>query len=412
MPAAPGCDGRLVIQCERVVMARGHSYASSTRRFVIKRYVTPAMRVAALALSAWVIAADTGRAAHWSVQPVPVPRTGVLDAVSCWLPHACTALGLGPDTFAERWDGTRSSLRPISNGVSLTAVTCRSAVMCVAVGQSIGSAGPPAARWNGSRWTLEQTEPDPRGYLDLNAFAAVSCGSASSCLGVGSTLDQRESEELMAERRTGNRWSIEDVARPPTSDWSRLEAVSCAPRSACIAVGVADSCQTLFVCNAYPLVERWDRGQWEIDKVPAPRNAFIPDLTGISCTSPTACVAVGSFQDPVGRDLTFAERWNGLRWSILPTAIPRHLPPLSGARADVSCSSSRSCIMIQSFSGAPLVERWNGARWSLQKIAPASGHGRITLGAVSCTSGPDCMAVGSLIKRPGYAPVTFAERWH
>jgi hypothetical protein len=68
--------------------------------------------------------------------------------------------------------------------------------------------------------------------------------------------------------------------------------------------------------------------------------------------------------------------------------------------------------MIQNFSGAPLVERWNGARWSLQKIAPASGHGRITLGAVSCTSGPDCMAVGSLIKRPRYAPVTFAERWH
>jgi len=60
--------------------------------------------------------------------------------------------------------------------------------------------------------------------------------------------------------------------------------------------------------------------RWSI--VPTPSTAGGPHslLIGLSCTSASACIAVGAETDSSGSPKgTLAERWNGAAWSIVPT---------------------------------------------------------------------------------------------
>src|SRR5207248_10198821 len=45
-------------------------------------------------------------------------------------------------------------------------------------------------------------------------------------------------------------------------------------------------------------------------------------LNGVSATSPTDAWAVGYQYDSSDRQLTIAEHWDGIRWSIVPTPNP------------------------------------------------------------------------------------------
>jgi hypothetical protein len=107
----------------------------------------------------------------------------------------CVAVGEvtlnGTDTMlAERWNGRKWSAMRLAHppGVTnsfLTSVSCTSARACTTVGSVYGpstGASTVAERWNGSRWTVQVTQsPGNEGV----PFAAVSCGSATSCTAVG-----------------------------------------------------------------------------------------------------------------------------------------------------------------------------------------------------------------------------------
>lgn len=111
---------------------------------------------------------------------------------------------------------------------------------------------------------------------------------------------------------------------------------------------------------------------WTVERVQAPRPA---ELRSVSCSSATACTAVGDQGNSV-----LVERWNGRRWSI--QATPR-IPGMffSG----VSCPAARVCIAVGSEGSSSLVERVErgevvGAantreRWNLRR--PARSIGRV-----------------------------------
>src|ERR1039458_10698773 len=46
------------------------------------------------------------------------------------------------------------------------------------------------------------------------------------------------------------------------------------------------------------------------------------DLSGVSCVSVGACIAVGDMKNGAGTKVTLAERWNGRRWSVQATPNP------------------------------------------------------------------------------------------
>ena len=128
----------------------------------------------------------------------------------------------------------------------------------------------------------------------------------------------------------------------------------------------------------------------------------------MSCPSPSFCTAVGIYN--VSRALI--ERWNGKRWSVQPT--PNMVgattsPPLVG----VSCSSASACVAVGSYSGSgpKLVERWNGTRWSVQPTRTPRAAAYTKLTGVSCFSPSTCTAVGSYVHTAG-PTVGLVERWN
>jgi hypothetical protein len=187
---------------------------------------------------------------------------------------------------------------------------------------------------------------------------------------------------VSAQPASAARWTLQLAPQPPESTSSVLTGVSCTSRRACTAVGHYQSISSVGGSGSttVALGERWNGSSWLIQQTPSPVGS---SLTGVSCTSRTACTAVGSDNGGL-----LAERWDGSRWSIQPVSAPKGLdpsevPPLNA----VSCVSRRVCVAV---GGNSVVERWNGSRWSIQR-APKGGG----LDGVSCTSARACTAVGA-----------------
>ena len=176
-----------------------------------------------------------------------------------------------------------------------------------ATGQSLGTV---AERWDGRTWRIVPTfKPAPAGP---NAFLnGVACTSATACTAVGNqTL-----AKTLAERWNGHTWSIQPTPSP--ADGGNLIGVSCPSRASCLAVGGHGNPFTGPALGT--LAERWDGARWRIQLTPNPPGGgwF---LLSVSCTSPSACTAVGGRLVPTRTGLaTLAERWNGHTWSIQPT---------------------------------------------------------------------------------------------
>ena len=131
--------------------------------------------------------------------PNPVPNT-VFTSVSCTSPTACTAGGYAQkklipalyDTVAESWNGTKwriSSPPATMNDNVFLGMVCISADACVAVGSS-GNGGTVvtlAEISTGSGWST-QTTPNPGGgAFAMPELSAISCRSATVCMAVGRT---------------------------------------------------------------------------------------------------------------------------------------------------------------------------------------------------------------------------------
>lgn len=169
-----------------------------------------------------------------------------------------------------------------------------------------------------------------------------------------------------------------------------LLAVSCVSPQFCMAVGSVHR-----GTRGVTLAETYDGTVWTVMPTPDVAGATDNELLGVSCSSLTACTAVGFSQNRRGATRTLAERWNGAAWSIQPTPFV-----LRSGLAAVSCPSAAACTAVggagsfPNVTGSALAERWNGARWSVQRI-PRTAHATAEgLRGVWCASASACTAVG------------------
>jgi hypothetical protein len=344
----------------------------------------------------------------WSIMPTPRPPANAeLDAVSCRSVSACVAVGSQVNsagdtvTLAERWNGSawtvqatpNPSVAPIS---SLAGVSCPSAAVCIAVGEY--NSGPDtvamlAERWNGKAWAIQHTPT-------INGGAqAVSCTSPSACTAVGGRVTKAGVGVTLAERWNGTAWTVQATPNPSGATGSALGGVSCTSASACTAVGSYD-----IPGGALTLAEDWNGTKWAIQATPNPSGDANLGLGGVSCISASACIAVGSYFDmPEGPGGTLAERWNGTTWTSQP--IPN--PPgndgdgyADGGLGAVSCTSASACSAVGSYYNnsstvVTLAEHWNGTAWAIQHTPNPPGSTVTGLAGVSCTSASACIAAGS-----------------
>ncbi len=140
----------------------------------------------------------------------------------------------------------------------------------------------------------------------------------------------------------------------------------------------------------------WDGTSWATETSANPSPANLAELHGVSCTSSSACSAVGQYLDGSNVQHSLAEAWNGSSWSL------QTVPDPSGGGTDpmlndVSCVSSSSCEAVGGYTSSaphatPMAAGWNGSSWTLQTVPTATGAPDATLYGVSCPA--TCMAVG------------------
>jgi len=317
--------------------------------------------------------------------------------------------------LAERWNGTNWSIQrtPTPAGATfseLIHVSCTSRSFCIAVGSFTSSPEHPyqtfVERWNGSEWSIQQI---PQGFIG----SGVSCTSNTACSAVGGGpytdgLIQFFTGGLAAERWDGSRWSIQQT---PGLGPSGLSDVSCASQTACVAVGYGVGEQGPYAT----LAERWNGITWAIQRTPTP-GSLEDWLWGVSCPTPTACTAVGdSVVDTLGDTGAVVEHWDGTAWSIQLLPSPSYV--FYGSLNGVSCASMKSCIAVGNATGGAgavygsiVAAGWDGSSWSIQQTDNPSGAITSDLNGISCTSETACTAVGSFTNGAGTA-VTLVERY-
>jgi len=324
-----------------------------------------------------------------------------------------TAAFAAPSAAAAGWSIQSAPVPKGSTGSFLNADACTSGHACIAVGGYTGKSGgfPMAERWTGAKWSIQKVPAptvSPTGSkVASSAVNDVSCTSSSDCIAVGGYRDEGGGKFTLAWRWNGNKWSILPTPHPSNVFGNQLVSVSCTSGSACTAVG--DAAKNSDEVGAEPLAERWNGKRWSFQKTKNP-----PDpgpLSDVSCTA-GGCVAVGSYIDGSGNTLTFAEGWDGKSWSMQTTQNPGL--GVDDMLSGVSCSTSACTAVGQYLSNGsgvvPLAERWNGSTWSVQQMPPPKGAKGNDLFDVSCTSNA-CTAIGLYFDNKGNAP-TLAEHWN
>ncbi len=282
----------------------------------------------------------------WSIQTTRSRAAGdVLNSVSCVARTACEAVGgSGKGAVAEAWNGRKwtGQATPRSSGASFASVWCASASNCVAVGAN--NSGPIAAGWNGKRWKLQPGLPKHRVGDSLPvALTGVWCGSTRSCTAVGYAFDIPGPHLFAIATWNGKTWT-----------WTvpgyggALSGISCSKR-VCMAVGYTGA----------PIPEPGVPGPVSLENpasdggtrelAPSPKGASYGMLNSVSCRW-TMCEAVGGTSLGV-----LATRWNGTKWLLQDALDPE---PDSGALSGIACTTTSACIAVGSASGAPLAEAY------------------------------------------------------
>ncbi len=249
--------------------------------------------------------------------------------------------------------------------ILLAVVLLRTLSSAAAVGSSSGT-------WN----IVACAKPSSNGgYL-----AGISAASASDIWAVGTyTPDLSPIQEGLIEHWDGTQWSV--VPSPnPAGIGSGLSAVSAISANDAWAVGNYETLNSV----SLTLIEQWNGTQWSI--VPSPNSgSFFNYLIGVTAISSNNAWAVGiyggsdSHPFPSG---TLIEHWDGRHWNIVPNPTSLSGDVLRGV-ASASDNPSRPDVWAvgdrvpPSTSNPPpqtLIERWNGRRWSIVP-SPISADG-------------------------------------
>jgi len=329
--------------------------------------------------------------------------------------------GWQPVTTSQRastgdWLGGGCRGRRAARWAAPSAAVLILAFACLAVPAARAAAAPAKTA---PKWTIVKS-PNPAATYEGEAeLLSVSCSSSGACTAVGFYKRTGVGYLALTERWNGTKWKLQSIPNPTGGVWIRLYGVSCTSLTFCMAVGSFENS----VGAILDLAEKWDGSSWGVVPTPDPGGTAESDhseLDGVSCTSPSACTAVGWFSNEDGLNLTLAERWSGTRWRSESPVNPQGSGPTSywDELHAVSCTASKACVAVgqsgpgNSESYGTLAERWNGSGWSVLStpvnVGEVADVSWAVMLAVSCTSTKACAAVGEHIDKAGNQ-VTLAE---
>ncbi len=257
--------------------------------------------------------------------------------------------------------------------------------------------------------------PNPEGQeAEGSRINGVSCTAVNSCSAVGEFQNSSGHTQAFAELLGQSGWELKTT--PEVSETEALKAISCDSPSDCMAVGYS-----LLSGSKVTLAEHWNGSAWSRWS-PAPPNPNLGgELTGVSCSAPNECTAVGYYEATPTLIRTLALRWNGSTWSTqaTPNTGGGNITELTGVSCNAflilglfekECLASGFAININGSSEA-VAERWDGKQWEMLTIPTRQGEAKSrVLTGIFCPPSTECMAVGYLEDSTG-KDLAIAERW-
>jgi hypothetical protein len=299
-----------------------------------------------------------------------------------------------------------------------TGVSCPTASSCTAVGiynlltgTSVSSTAELLTE-SGGAWTATQAPLPPNaqtpasGVYSDAGLNGISCSSSSSCVADGTYVDTTGNSQGMLLTLAGGSWTAVQAPLPAdastTNPGASLNGISCASASSCIAVGTYNDSTN----KAHALLLTLNGGSWTAAAAPIPANSpdNQGDLFGISCSSPSACTAVGNYSDSAGHSQGALLTLAGTAWTAAEAPLPADAAtnPFTALSA-VSCSSAATCVAAGDYygpssSGASglLLTLSNGSWTAVTAPLPpgTSGTPAVRLSGVSCPTSSACVAGG------------------
>jgi hypothetical protein len=364
----------------------------------------PKLPAALAATALLVLALATSAGASWTVAPGTVlPNPGLTSGVSCPTASACMVTGqqsgTTSTTLAAGWDGTSfTQLFNVSTVATPLRTSCPTIPFCMTVGfdDSGATAVPWAERWDdtvGRFFTTSMAVPSGSLYAQT---LGVSCTSSSDCWAVG-WFQNTTNNKPFIEHWNGSSWSTSSFTLPTSTNDAKLIGVSCTSSTACTAVGFYEATGQ----QRRALALSYNGTSWTPQTPALPAPSFgSSDFENVSCDSASRCMAVGDWVDDTvtpNVQHALAEAWNGTAWSVrtVPDPSGQTDPVLEG----VSCvtSPAYACEAVgyatpSALHLAPLAAGFSGSTWTLQPVAVPSGTTDNALYDVSCPT--TCLADG------------------
>ncbi|MHB8289920.1 MAG: hypothetical protein ACYDEY_11905 [Acidimicrobiales bacterium] len=396
---------------------------------------------------------------EWRAAPVPGgAANGFLVGVSCVSARFCASVGstLSPEAFKN--GSTLPRLFPITRALSppsypghavveifsghtwhdapilapvansaLNAVSCASTWFCAAVGSS--PAGALIVTFNGKSWWRNATSSRRAMRVQSGVVLnAVSCVSTTFCVAVGYRETETETKvEAVIETFNGHSWRLSTSQHNVSglravSTWypwfksfslAELNGVSCVSARSCVAVGHVDTNPGRSQGDSgFPVVDVFNGRVWKASiQLPVTNNSLetaggTNGLEGVSCSSMSFCVAVGSWSPAPPGYYSVVETFNRGRWVSASTA-----PSYSTAMDDVSCVSKTFCVGVSApgtyitptLSDVPKpvwitailsAQTFNGRTWKGSIVSAAPSPDLYAISCVRERTSVSCMAVG------------------
>ncbi len=319
------------------------------------------------------------RSTGWAIDNTAYPDIDIdyasasLQSVSCPTDLLCMAVGeyTGSDSSTHSWAARLTGavwqaalLPPAGNDEFLADISCFSADFCVAVGEYVPNqtSSPLAYVFTDAVWSLVPVGPSD--IIQPGNLTGIVCVSTDACVVSGNqlaaTLDG--GSWPVNGLYVGGNWSLQ-ASLAPHYNGAYATDISCVNPRYCSLLGVGNQAGGGYVLQAREdTIELWSFEKELLDAAPSRWGA-------LSCVDAAVCFAVGyeaASPGITGQSLVFHElspgEWrlvtvspNGSKYSVL---------------TDISCSSQTACVAVGYYGVAggqeyPLIVEYDGSQWHI-----------------------------------------------
>ena len=315
----------------------------------------------------------------------------------------------------------------------LFATACTGAGDCVAGGDyQVASkpVEPVVATQSHGQWSrgIRLLLPPDAARQPYSQVNGIACSSPGNCVAVGDyEYGRSDSLQAFIATESHGRWAPAYAPRLPanssTPGSAQLGAVACTHSGFCEAVG---SYQDSSGNEQIMALARPAGGGWrQATEVAAPASAAAnPDafMTGMACTGPGTCVAVGSYSVSVTRYAAMGAIESGGIWRQATGIAAPHdaISSTFTAIASISCLPAGTCLGVGEYAVSATQSRAMSVTESKGRFSAATAITAVPSGAslhpstyllgVSCTSTSTCLAVGGGRNAAGHSVAMYMTR--